>query len=107
MAGRAGRVILGLSMELEAGLVIPLVIFGGLMFGRRWAPTLIGGALLWSIFTGLMSVFDPVGTFGWGPVLGAAALGAANAALGVGIRRMFRGIALYLRVAVAARVRGA
>lgn len=60
--------------------MIPTMILFGLVFGRWWKLAIAAGALVWTVV--ILTVADT--SVGNGGVLGtAAALGAANAAVGV------------------------
>jgi len=61
--------------------MIPTMIVFGLVFGRWWKLAITAGAVLWPailVFTGVIDVAD---------VLGAAALGALNTAVGVAVHQ--------------------
>ena len=66
--------------------MIPTMILFGLVIGRWWKLAIAAGAVLWPailVFTGVIGVAD---------VLGAAALGALNTAVGVAVHQ----VALWL-----------
>lgn len=58
--------------------MIPTVLVGALVFGRWWLPTLVIAAVGWPA---LLVATDAM-TLGWG-LLGASALAAGNALVGV------------------------
>jgi hypothetical protein len=68
--------------------MIPTLILAGLIFGRWWKATLIGAAIGWPLLLIATGVDIDIATT---PV--AAALGAANAALGVLVHRLLRLVA--------------
>jgi antibiotic biosynthesis monooxygenase (ABM) superfamily enzyme len=62
--------------------MIPTMIVFGLVFGRWWKLAIAVGAVLWPtilVFTGVIGVAD---------VLGAAAFGALNTAVGVAVHQV-------------------
>ena len=66
--------------------MIPTMIVFGMVFGRWWKMAIAVGAVLWPtslVFTGVIGVAD---------VLGVAALGALNTAVGVAVHQ----VALWL-----------
>ena len=75
--------------------MIPTLIVAGLIFGRWWRTTLIVAAVAWPIAL-LIDGID----LGFTGVLGAAVLGAANAAVGVLVHQALRQL---VRTTTAAR----
>lgn len=64
--------------------MIPTMILFGLVFGRWWRSAIAAGALVWVVFVLILAdvTFSDAGVLG-----GAAALGAANAAVGVAVHQ--------------------
>ena len=73
------------SLRREVDMIPTMIVFG-LVFGRWWKLAIAVGAVLWPtilVFTGVIGVAD---------VLGAAALGALNTAVGIAVHQ----VALWL-----------